>query len=171
MGVTLYEAKGADLSPCGRYRYSLRRRWFTASVRGRNRHVCWIMLNPSTADSDTDDATIRRCVGYSFRWGFASLEVVNLFAWRATDPRDLRRARDPVGNGNNVSISTAALTADLVVCAWGVFGYFMDRGATVQSMLQDYGIKLNALGHTKGGQPRHPLRLAYRQPLVSVPSL
>ncbi len=167
--MTRYESKDADLSACGRYRYSLRRRWFDDD-RDLQR-VCWVMLNPSTADGETDDATIRRCVGYSVRWGFASLEAVNLFAWRTTDPRDLQRAADPVGAGNDIVIEQAAIAAQLVVCAWGVFGAYLDRGAAVTQLLHDRGLQPKALGLTKHGLPRHPLRLPYRQPLVSVPSL
>lgn len=164
--VGLYEAKTAELSPCGRYRYSLGRRWFDDER--KLQRVCWLMLNPSTADAEFDDATIRRVVRFSFRWGFASLEVVNLFAWRATDPTDLKSAADPVGARNDAAILKAVHAADLVVCAWGVFGCYLDRGVEVATRLRSEGVTLNALGHTKGGQPRHPLRLSYSERLVEL---
>ena len=82
--ITLSEAV---ISQDERHRYSLTRRWGDGP-----RVCCWIMLNPSTADATTDDPTIRRCIGFTHAWGYDALTVVNLYAWRATDPADLRNA-------------------------------------------------------------------------------
>ncbi len=92
----------AVLSECARYRYRLDRAW------ERDDHglgtVTWVMLNPSTADADVDDPTIRRCIGFSKAWGYNALTVVNLFAWRATSPRDLCAVEDPVGPDNEAHL-------------------------------------------------------------------
>jgi len=83
--------RSAVLSDCGTYRYSLTRRWSPGPLLG------WVMLNPSRADALVDDPTIRRCVGFARRWGFAGIVVRNLYALRATDPRELSRHPAPVG--------------------------------------------------------------------------
>jgi hypothetical protein len=113
---TLFDSQPgwADLSPCGTYRYLLGRR-----IGGGDRVGLWVMLNPSTADANEDDATIRRCIGFARREGCGLLEVVNLFAYRATDPAALRLADDPVGPANDHFISKAVERAALVVVAWG----------------------------------------------------
>src|SRR6185369_17379869 len=98
----------AVISKCGKYRYSLRREWI-----GGAGTVCFIMLNPSTADASVDDPTIRRCIGFAQRWGYQILEVVNLYAYRATRPRDMFAAADPVGPENEYYLCKAALGAGL----------------------------------------------------------
>src|SRR5438045_3510538 len=86
--------RAAAISACGRYRWWLRRSWHQG---GNGRVLCFIMLNPSTADARTDDPTIRRCMGFARSWGFSTLDVRNLFAWRATEPTELLRTDDPIG--------------------------------------------------------------------------
>ncbi len=114
------------------------------------------MLNPSTADAERDDPTIRRCAGFARSWGFGGMTVVNLFALRATDPARLRRARDPVGRDNDRHIAAAA-SAGLVVVAWGVHGRLGERDRAVLALLS--GCRPGCLGTTRGGHPRHPLYL------------
>jgi hypothetical protein len=107
----------ATLSKDGRYRYDLHR----GDPRGRN--VLFTMLNPSVADADQDDPTIRKCRGFCERWSFDGFWVANLFAYRATDPRDLWRAErdgiDIVGPLNNEYIGLCALRCEEHVAAWG----------------------------------------------------
>jgi len=136
---------GATFSRDRRYRYRLWRRW----DRGRP-VVAFVMLNPSTADARRDDPTIRRCVGFAQRWGYGGIEVVNLYAYRATDPRALRTVRDPVGPGNRRHMRRALRRAALVVLAWGANAHG-DR-------LTGVG-QAHCLGLTRAGQPRHPLYL------------
>jgi len=117
----------------------------------------FVMLNPSTADAEQDDPTIRRCAGFARAWGFGGMTVVNLFAFRATDPARLRRARDPVGRDNDHHIATAARGAGMVVLAWGVHGALDGRDRVVAALLAD--VRPRCLGTTRGGYPRHPLYL------------
>ncbi len=148
------DASGATFSVCGLYRYCLWRR-----IGPGARLVVWIMLNPSTADALADDPTIRRCLAFSKKWGFARVEIVNLFAFRATDPRDMKAAFDPMGPDNNMSIILAASRAELVVAAWGVHGDHLGRAQTMAAGIANEGTNLHALGTTKDGHPKHPLYL------------
>ena len=154
----------AKLSACGRYRYTLGRRW---SWRGPL--ACWIMLNPSVADARKDDATIRRCIGFSKLWGCGGLIVVNLFALRSTDPGELYRADDPIGVDEcDRHILEAASRCQVRVAAWGAHGTFLGRDLRVKRLLESLDAQpLHHLGLTKEGQPRHPLRLAKATPLLT----
>jgi hypothetical protein len=149
--------KAALLSPCGLYRYTLRRAWDEGG-----RVVNFVMLNPSTADAEEDDATIRRCVGYARSWGFGSLLVTNLFAFRSTDPAGLLKAADPVGPDNDRHVRAAAAAAGLVVCAWGAHPLAPPRARDVTRMLLLEGREPHAISLTRSGQPAHPLRLPAR---------
>lgn len=154
-------SSSAEISACGLYRYLLRRKW-------RDGKPCaFIMLNPSTADAQQDDPTIRRCLGFARAWGCGELLVVNLFAYRATSPRDLYEASDPVGPDNMGYVKQAVDYAarayrdapGLTVCAWGHHGTYLDQDRTVMGWLDQQGIVPMALAMTKDGQPRHPLYL------------
>lgn len=143
----------------GAYRYRLVRRWGKPTPYPMP-YVCWVMLNPSTADAEIDDATIRRCLVFSDAWGYGALEVVNLFALRSTDPRALAQADDPVGPRNDAMIMAAATPAEaLVVCAWGTGGGLHARDQAVLRSLRDRFVRLHYLSLTKGGHPGHPLYL------------
>ena len=144
--------KYALISDCGTYRYSLTRIWNRLG-----RRVVFIGLNPSTADAEVDDATIRVCIGYAKRWGYGSIEMVNLFSYRATKPNIMKYAKDPVGpmNDSHLRISTNQIVNQqaLYVAAWGNHGAFNDRDKYVRKMFPElYYLKLN-----KSGQPCHPL--------------
>jgi hypothetical protein len=156
----------------GAYRYHLRRTWGNAhpllytfqrapQITDPERAVAFLMLNPSTADAEVLDPTVRRCIDYAFRWGYGALEVVNLFALRSPHPRDLYAAADPVGAANDEAILATASEVDLVVCAWGAHGAFRDRAAEVLAMLRrnGYGDRLAYLTLTQAGHPGHPLYL------------
>lgn len=101
----------AKISDCGQYRYTL--------TRGDAPRLCFVMLNPSTADATLDDPTIRRCLGYAKREGCAGLEVLNLYALRATNPADLWKHHDPVGPDNDRELYWAASRYMRMVAAWG----------------------------------------------------
>lgn len=149
---------GAVFSPCGRYRYRLWRRWAPGGE-----CILWVMLNPSAAGATEDDPTIRRCVGFSKVWGAHAMEVVNLFAWRATDPRELRLSEDPVGPANDEHILLASARAFRTIVAWGADPLAATRARAVYARLN----APQALGLTKAGAPRHPLYL--RRDLVPRP--
>lgn len=159
-----------SLSKCGRYRYSLERR--LPDVVGPT--LCWLMLNPSTADATRDDPTIRKVVGFTRRAGYGSALVVNLFAWRATDPRELRDS-PAEGARNRAAVIRAASVSDAVVCAWGATPWAREQAVRVLRWLAARsGAKkspLLCLGRTKHGAPRHPLMLSYADhPLVPFAS-
>jgi hypothetical protein len=139
------------------HRYRLSRVFYPAGHR-----VCFVMLNPSTADAFVLDPTVRRCVGFASAWGAGAVEVVNLFALRSTDPAGLRRCSDPVGPGNDAAIVAAARAADRTVAAWGAHGVHLDREAAVVELLAAAGVDLYALSLTKNGHPGHPLYLPGR---------
>lgn len=143
--------RAAEISECGRYRYLLGRRWGDEST------VAFIMLNPSTADAETDDPTIRRCIGFARSWGYGGLVVGNLYAWRCTQPADLWKAADPIGPANDYNLMLVAASCDQIVAAWGAHAR-PDRIAAVQALPGMGG--LTALATTQAGQPRHPLYLA-----------
>lgn len=153
------QTSSAVISDCGLYRYRLGRRW------GQGTTMLFVMLNPSTADGTEDDPTIRRCIGFAKREGHAALDVVNLFAFRATDPRELTHAVDPVGPGNDAAIADAVQGAAVVVAAWGatVPRARSARPAEVLRLLS--ACPVMALGLTATGAPRHPLYLPAAAPL------
>lgn len=136
------------------YRYRLSRVWDPVGDR-----VCFLMLNPSTATEVKLDPTVTRCMNSARAWGYGSAEVVNIFAWRSTDPRQLKLTADPIGPGNDRSILSAARGAALIVAAWGSHGSYLDRATHVADMVTGSGNDLHALAYTAAGQPRHPLYL------------
>lgn len=142
----------AILSPCERYRYTLGRWW------GTGPYVAFVMLNPSTADATIDDATIRRCIAYARSWQYGGLAVVNLYAFRATDPSDLWQQRDPIGPENDAYLLQVCDDAAEVVCAWGVHAQKC-RAAEVVERLTRHEIKLAVLKELRDGSPGHPLDL------------
>lgn len=114
------------------------------------------MLNPSTADAERNDPTIRRCIGFARDWGYDGIEVVNLFAFRATRPADLKRASAPIGDRNDAYIRRAVQRCEQTVLAWGAAGVLLGRGRLVLHRLEERP-GVCCLGWTAGGQPRHPL--------------
>ena len=142
-------------SPCGLYRYRLQRVWAPGAL------LLYVMLNPSTANEERNDPTIERCERRARRLGFGGLVVVNLFAFRATYPADLRRAAAPEGPQNQAVVVQAAAGAGMILCGWGADGGFIGQGDRVAGLLRAQGFALHHLGLTKGGQPRHPLYVSY----------
>lgn len=173
MLLTKYIRSYADISRCGRYRYLLEREWRgthdpkhwewmgckdgAGMEMGEPRSVLFVMLNPSTADGTEDDPTIRRCVGFAKAWNYEQISVVNLYAYRATKPKELFAAGDAIhGPRNQEVIERAVRRAGIVICAWGAHGedYQAEVVRGWMHMKPHF-----ALGLTKGGSPRHPLYL------------
>lgn len=144
----------------GRYRYLLTRDADQRSPVWKER-VCWILLNPSTASEDQDDPTIRRCVRFAWGWGFMGVDIVNLFGFRATRPKELYRMTLEAAQGpsNKTHVLSAVAGARMVVCGWGVHGALYEQGLEVRMWMRRAGFLPSHLGLTKGGQPRHPLYL------------
>ncbi|WP_224817131.1 DUF1643 domain-containing protein [Hasllibacter sp. MH4015] len=152
----------AIYSDCENYRYSLTRVWDPAGER-----ALFIMLNPSTATEIQNDPTVERCERRARALGFGAFRVLNIFAWRATDPRDMRRADDPVGPGNDAAILDSLDWADRIICAWGTHGEHLGRGPAVEALLRASGRPLYHLGLSKAGHPKHPLYIGYAvQPVL-----
>ena len=152
--------RSAIISDCGRYRYRLSRRWADGYA------LPWIMLNPSTADGAEDDPTIRRCIGFATRLGYPAIEVFNLYAWRATKPRDLPMSGDPIGPDTDrimMDCFRDLRLADrgIVICAWGANARGHRRADAVRTGLALAGVRLRALRLLADGTPEHPLMLPY----------
>lgn len=154
--MTLFETspvtKTATLSQCGQFRYMLSRIWCP------DRPVLrWIMLNPSTADADRDDPTIRRCVSFAKQWEYGGIVVLNLFAFRATNPKLLKTVTDPVGPENDDTIRIESNNST-VVAAWGNGGVYLGRDRIVMNYLLANGrVNVFCLGTTATASPLHPL--------------
>jgi hypothetical protein len=154
----------ASFDAAGRYRYRLSRVWDEGGPR-----LCFVLLNPSTADAGRLDPTLRRCLGFGRRLGAGAIEVVNLFALRSTDPAGLSLAPDPVGPGNDEAILAAAHAAHSIVCGWGARGALLGRDRAVLALLGAEGLEVRCLGRTASGQPSHPLYLRADAPTLPFP--
>jgi hypothetical protein len=155
----------AEVSLCGTYRYSLMRR-----VSDSPRRLAWLMLNPSTADAFADDPTIRKVMGFTRHAGYGYADVVNLFAWRAKDPKEcLVNLADAEGARNFAIISDVTATAEAVVCAWGAQKWAREQAKNVVGWLLNHPSgprDLLYLGRNKDGSPMHPLFVPYGQALT-----
>ena len=158
--------KTARISACGKYRYRLTRYW------GPEPMLPFVMLNPSTADADIDDPTIRRCMTFARREGAGGIVVSNLFALRATDPKELKLVNDPAGIGNRDALQEIAGDAKAynvpLVCAWGAHGTILSTYSACDELRRE-GARLVCLGKTKEGFPRHPLYVRGDAPLIDFP--
>lgn len=154
--MTFEIAKDATLSACGTYRYALSRRWNPARP-----PLVWVMLNPSIADAEQDDPTIRRVVSFTQRGLYGAAIVLNLYALRATDPAALARHPQPCGPDNDSILTAYARSTWDIVAAWGAHAP-LHAGRVLNGPLRDR--RLLCLGRTKDGHPRHPLYVKGDQP-------
>jgi hypothetical protein len=140
----------AQLSPCRTYRYALWRTWDEEKP-----YALFICLNPSTADETHDDPTLLRCIEFAKSWGYGGICMGNLFAFRATLPKDLKKSPNPIGDDNDYWLGKLSKDAGVVIAGWGNHGVFLNRSAEVVKHLKDiYCLKVN-----ESGQPSHPLYL------------
>jgi hypothetical protein len=151
----------ALFSQCGLYRYALARRLGTG-----DRACLFVMLNPSTADASTNDATLRRCLGYARSWDYDILYIANFAAYRTTDPKFLYKVDDPIGPYNDAIVMQLAKAAPLVVVAWGVHASKLDAARASAFPREIAKVNdLHALWTNRDGSPVHPLRqLAHLTP-------
>jgi len=158
------EESTAEISPCGLYRYTLRRVW----DRGKPLLVC-CLLNPSTADAKIDDRTVKLLVQWARMLGYGGLLLVNLFAFRSTDPGALKTAADPVGALNDSRIlESVQLAGGHMLCAWGVGGALRGRAQHVTAMLRAVGVELYQIPCERHDGPCHPLHHSVRGQLERV---
>lgn len=145
--------KDAILDETQQYRYWLLREWDASLPK-----MVFVMLNPSTADADVDDATIRRCINFAKASDYGSIQVVNLFAFKATKPELLRDKNiEPIGDRNDKYILDTCRNSDIVIAAWGVNGKLNSRNAYVERLIGTNTYDLHCLGVSTEGHPRHPL--------------
>lgn len=142
----------AVFSECGNYRYALSRVWDTSLPA-----VMFIGLNPSTADATVNDPTVRRCIGFAHSWGYGTIYMMNLFAFRATNPKVMQAAERPIGPDTDVWLKRVWDRSKMHIAAWGANGGYLARDVFVPKKLDPHEIMLYCLGTTKGGMPRHPL--------------
>ena len=148
--LLIFQDRGAELSEDRAYRYKLWRIWQPEIP-----PMLFVMLNPSTADENDDDPTVKRCVNYASREGYGGLLIGNLFAYRATFPSRLLKAVDPVGPRNDQALAELQEAAGTTIAAWGGMGDIFGRAQEVCKLLGP----MRCLGVTQGGQPKHPVRL------------
>jgi hypothetical protein len=123
------------------------------------KRIAWIGLNPSAADEVTLDRTLAAVCRYSRKWGFTEMVMLNLFAFRATDPRDLKRATDPIGPDNDKHLLAEVCNVHRVIACWGDHGRFLGRDRQVSDLL---GVSFECLRRNRTGTPHHPLYLKSR---------
>lgn len=155
----------AIISPCGQYRYRLERQ-----CEGTGSTVI-VMVNPSTADATENDATIRKLIGFGNRNQWGRLIVGNLFAYRATDVRELGKCADPVGGGNDPALIAMMSGADRLICAWGPLSkqprYHRGRWRQVMNIARVTGQQPLCIGEpAQCGHPKHPLMLPYASAIL-----
>lgn len=152
--------KTAVISECGLYRYRLDRTW------SKDPQMGFIMLNPSIADGDQDDPTVRRCISFAHRENCGGIVVVNLFPYRATKPAALWATSTETARGgprSEIELAGALSCASIIVAAWGA-----DTRDAERSIVERYGSRLVCLGKTKSGQPRHPLYVRGNAPIIPL---
>lgn len=160
-----YDTGAIFSKPQADYRYLLWRQL------GPSRQTClFVMLNPSVADAVRLDPTVTKCIHWVREWGFGRLEVVNIFAYIATDPYQIKQGYEwIVGPDNDQFIGEAIDRADRVIVAWGDYGTIMDRGQHVLDMMRQRKRSAYCFGVTKGNkQPRHPVRLGYQTKIINI---
>lgn len=149
----------ALISPCEKYRYWLSRNWDY-----KKPFIAFVMLNPSTADANNDDPTIRRCISFAKYWGYGGIAVFNLYALRATNPKNLWINSNPIGPDNDKHLRKLS-DRDRIVCAWGANAK-TERVRDFVELSKDMPDKLYCLGKTKSGSPRHPLYMPKDMPMI-----
>jgi len=160
--------RSAWLSECQKYRYTLARTW-----RKKGLLFAYFGINPSTADANIDDATVKKWIGFTERNGGRGFIVGNVFSYRATNVKELAKCHNPTGGMANAShILTIIKKADVLVPCWGnaskVPAHLRHNISDLMSLLIESGKPIKIFGKTKSGDPRHPLMLSYNTPLIGL---
>ena len=142
--------RGAVLSEDRKYRYALWRIWEIEKPR-----VLFVCLNPSDADEFKDDPTLIRCINFAKSWGYGGVVTANLFAYRVTCPKELKKVKRPVGSENDKWLRILSKKAEMIVGGWGNHGLYMNRSEEIVQMIP----RIHCLFTNKSGQPSHPLYL------------
>lgn len=155
--MSLLVQRECHFSPDRKYRYSLKIVWDAAL-----KIQMFIACNPSTADEENDDPTVRRCIDFCRLWGFGGLLMANACAFRATNPREMLAAEDPIGEENTVQylehLALNVASGQPIAC-WGkniakvMSGNFMNRHRELSIGMGP----MQCLGINKDGTPVHPL--------------
>lgn len=150
----------AIISECGTYRYRLER-----DVGMDGPTYAFFGINPSTADATVNDATVRKWIGFVKKWGGRRFIVGNVFAYRATDVRELSSAIDPHGPGNADHLARIVADADVLVPCWGRLAKLppnlRSRPGLLLDLLRGSNKEVECFGWTSDGSPKHPLMLGY----------
>ena len=148
--------RDAIFSEDRKYRYILSRIWDETKPT-----VLFIGLNPSTADETEDDPTIRKCINFAKTWGYGGIYMANLFAFRSTNPENLRNEQDPVGSDNNSFIKKYLGESERTIVCWGNKGNINNRSEEVYNLLVNspHHNSLHCLKINQTGEPHHPLYL------------
>ena len=146
----------ASFSVCKKYRYSL-----TRTFKSNGRRLLYLLLNPSTATERKNDATIVRCQFRAEKFDFASFRVCNLFALRSKTPQLLKLSEDPIGPENDKIIKESIMWSDIIICAWGNLGNYLNRDIVIKRHLLELKKPCFYFGLTKKNQPKHPLYVPY----------
>lgn len=157
----MMEYKSASISHDELYRYVLYRSEDGIPVNT----TLFVMLNPSTADANVNDRTIKKCIKFARAWGRDAICVANLYAYRSTDPKQLLHILDPVGPDNNYWLRCLARRHTHVVCAWGNHAK-QERVDDFLKLIKGLGVDLWCLGINKSGSPKHPLYIKNSQHLI-----
>lgn len=153
----MFVSRKAEFSPCRVWRYVLEIRWDERPA------LVFFMLNPSTADEVKNDPTVERCERRARREGYGAVIILNLFAYRATEPADMKATDDPIGPDNDEwilkTLRRVKRDGGALICAWGTHGGFKGRDTDALGLIFGSGIRAKALRLTKHGYPSHPLYL------------
>lgn len=152
--------RACKFSPCRKYRYTLWREMGDLFTANNTEFIQFIGLNPSTADEVQDDPTIRRIMDFSKQFGFQNLCMTNIFGWRDTDPKEMKKQADPIGLEDNDWLLRVANSAKMIIVAWGNDGEHLKRGQRVGDLLRQFSPKVYCLGTNSDGSPKHPLYLS-----------
>lgn len=152
------------ISPCGLYRPLLLRQWDEA------KSLCSFGgVNPSTADADLDDATVRKWIGFATRLGFGGFVAWNNFDYRSTDVKQLGKVGEPISDVNDMAITLALQKCEKNFAGWGsetkVPARLRYRFREVERLAKSLGVSLYCIGKTNAGNPRHALMTAYSTPV------